>query len=58
MHALGQVRDNGIGKGLRAHRALDGTGLGTTRVTGNLLALVERGRYGGTNAIGSIVLAR
>lgn len=58
MHTLGQVRDNGIGKGLRAHGPLDGAGLGTTHVTGNLLALVERGRYGGTNAIGSIVLAR
>ena len=32
----------GIGKGLRAHSALDGAGLGTTHVTGNLLALVER----------------
>ena len=42
MHALGQVRDNGIGKGLRAHSALNGAGLGTTHVAGNLLALVER----------------
>lgn len=58
MHTLGQVRDNGIGKGLRAHGALDGAGLGTTHVTGNLLALVERGRDGGANAIGSVVLAR
>ena len=58
MPTLGQVRDNGIGKGLRAHGALDGTGLGTAHVTGNLLALVERGRYGGANAIGSVVLAQ
>ena len=58
MHTLDQVRDNGIGKGLRAHSALNGAGLGTTHVAGNLLALVERGRYGGTNAIGSIVLAQ
>ena len=48
------MRDNGIGKGLRAHGALNGAGLSTTHVTGNLLALVERGVYGGTNAIGSI----
>ena len=58
MHVLGQVRDNGIGKGLRAHSALNGAGLGTTHVTGNLLALVERGRYGSTDTIGRIVLAR
>lgn len=57
MHALGQVRDNGIGKCLRTHSALNGAGLGTTHVTGNLLALVERGRDGGTNAIGRVVLA-
>ena len=57
MHTLGQVRDNGIGKGLRAHSALNGAGLGTTNVAGNLLALVKRGRYGGANAIGRVVLA-
>ena len=42
MHTLGQVRDNGIGKGLRAHSTLNGAGLGTTNVAGNLLTLVER----------------
>ena len=58
MRTLGQVRHNGIGKCLRAHSALNGAGLGTTHVTGNLLALVERGRYGGTDTIGSVVLAQ
>ena len=58
MHVLGQMRDNGIGKGLRAHSALNGAGLGTTHVTGNLLTLVERGRNGGANAIGRVVLAQ
>ena len=52
------MRDNGIGKGLRAHSALNGAGLGTTNVAGNLLTLVERGRNGGANAIGRVVLAR
>ena len=47
MPALGQVSDNGVGKGLRAHSALNGAGLGTTHVAGNLLAFVERGGYGG-----------
>lgn len=58
MHTLGQVRDNGIGKGLRAHSTLNGAGLGTTNVAGNLLTLVERGRNGGANAIGRVALAR
>ena len=52
------MRDNGIGKGLRAHSALNGAGLGTTNVAGNLLTLVERGRNGGANAIGRVVLAQ
>ena len=52
------MRDNGIGKGLRAHGALDGAGLGTTHVAGNLLTLVERGGHGGADTIGRIVLAR
>ena len=58
MHTLGQVRDNGIGKGLRAHSALNGAGLSTTHVTGNLLTLVERGGHGGADTIGCIVLAQ
>ena len=50
--------NNGIGKGLRTHRTLDGTGLGTTYVAGNLLTLVERGGHGGADTIGRIVLAQ
>ena len=58
MRTLGQVRDNGIGKGLRAHGPLDGAGLSTAHVTGNLLALAKRGGDGGANAVGGVVLAR
>ena len=38
---LAKSSANGIGEGLRTHRTLDGTGLGTTYVAGNLLTLVD-----------------